>query len=238
MKATLLLTASINPGVSDTPMTAIKKPSIRLEQYRQTLIQMIQSACFDRIVLCENTNYEEEFAKAKELSITNGIQFEHLKFKGDYEKVHSLGKGFGEGEIIAYALENSKLLAESEHFYKLTGRIQISNIQELISDSFGKQVFIRNKMNEDSVDTRFFNCSKAFFKQHLFNVYQEVNDFSGNYLEKVYFKALKPLDSQIDTYKSYPKFIGFAGSTGQSYTMSFLKYRWYQLQLKAGKLSI
>lgn len=238
MKPTLLLTASINPAVSDTPMTAIKLPEVRLLQYQQTLVQMIKSNCFDRIILCENTNYDEEFKAARELSEAKGIQFEHLKFEGDYEKVHSLGKGYGEGEIISYALNNSKLLEDSEHFYKLTGRIQIGNIKQLMKDSLGKEVFIRNKLNEDSVDTRLFNCSKVFFENHLSEAYKEVNDFNGNYLEKVYFKKLKPFADQIDSYSSYPKFLGFAGSTGQAYNMSHLKYFWYQLQLKWGNLSI
>ena len=238
MKPILLLTASIDPQVSDTPMTFITKPEIRLAQYRQTLDQMMLSHCFGKIIFCENTNYEVDFQKEMELAERNGVQFEHLKFEGNYAKIHEQGKGYGEGEIIAYALSNSKLIEKEDHFYKLTGRIQLDNIQKLIPANFKIQVFLRNRADENSVDTRFFCCTTDFYRKNLLNTYTEVNDLEGQYLEKVFFKALKPLASQIPNFPVYPKYSGFAGSTGQSYHMSPLKYWWYQFLFKRGKLSI
>ncbi len=43
-------------------------------------------------------------------------------------------KGYGEGEIISYALNNSKYLKNSESFYKLTGGLTVENINDVLID--------------------------------------------------------------------------------------------------------
>ena len=42
------------------------------------------------------------------------------------------GKGYGEGEIIEYALKNSAFLHSEREFIKLTGRITIENLDAII----------------------------------------------------------------------------------------------------------
>jgi len=237
-KPLLLLTASIDPKVSNTPMTFITDPEIRLSQYRSTLQKMIHSRSFGKIVFCENTNYAVDFADEKKLANNCDVELELIRFKGSHEKIKKQGKGYGEGEIIEYAIQNSTLMSKEHYFFKLTGRVQIKNIKKLLSHTDKKQLFIKYNAAEDKVDTRFFGCSIAFYKKHLLEAYKEVNDLEGNYLEIAFFRKLKPLKRNLSVFGYYPKYLGLAGSTGQSYRMGVLKYFWYQFQLSRGGLSI
>lgn len=234
---TILLTATINPSVSNTPLTVINDPIIRLNQYLFTVHQLIKSKGFAKIIFCENTNYPADFKKEKELAKKNGVEIEFIKFEGSYSKIEQQGKGYGEGEIISYALENSCLLKTASSFYKLTGRITVSNIYSLVKNSKKSNLFIRYKSGVDSVDTRFFKSDIKFYKEHLMPVYKLVDDFNENYLEVVFYKSLEK-ESRLSKFSEYPNFIGFSGSTGQSYRMGFLKYWYYNALLCLGKLDV
>lgn len=237
-KNIILLTASIDPAVSGTPLTQIVDPKIRLTQYVNVMEQLINAGIFEIIVFCENTNFEFPKDDLKEKANKRGITLEFLSFSGDHQKVKQLGKGYGEGEIIKYAIEHSKYLTEDAVFYKLTGRIFISNLERIVKRDKQKQnIFIRAQRNKKIIDARFFKVSVSFFKKHLLNAFHEVNDLQKHYLEMVYFEKLKDLNG-IERFSEFPKVIGLSGSTGEKYDQSAYEYFKYDLLLKAGFLSV
>ena len=55
-------------------------------------------------------------------------KLESLSFTGNEKRIASCGKGYGEDDIIEYALKHSDLLKEATYFCKLTGWLKVDNI--------------------------------------------------------------------------------------------------------------
>lgn len=124
----LIMTATID--VSKTPFVQLSNPKERLVQYLCALISWINFSDISSIIFCENSNTKFDFHKVKELALIQGKELEVLVFNGNL-KSEIYGKGWGEGEIIEYALEHSKLLKNSFAFYKVTGRLFVDNFSEV-----------------------------------------------------------------------------------------------------------
>jgi hypothetical protein len=88
-----------------------------------------------RIVICDGSGYDfTEICRTK----FPEAKIECLFFINNKEKVAELGKGFGEGEIIDYALDHSKYIEESDFFVKCTSKLWVNNFNELFEYWNGK----------------------------------------------------------------------------------------------------
>ncbi len=128
MGETLLMTATINVG--STPQVTIKDDQERLLQYLCALISWIKSPNISTIVFCENSNTSYDFEAIKQFAQNEGKILEVLVFDGNKES-QRYGKGYGEGKILDYAINNSKYLTDEVDFYKITGRLFISNFETI-----------------------------------------------------------------------------------------------------------
>lgn len=63
-------------------------------------------------------------------------------FQGDVDAVRMKGKGYGEGEILAYLYENSSIMQRSRYYYKITGRLTINNIDKIHLPDKPENMFI------------------------------------------------------------------------------------------------
>ena len=237
-KEILLLTASVDPAASKTPFTHLLDPKLRLEEYLNNIKKIIEVGVFDKIVFCENTNYNYDYSEIVKFAKSKNVELEPLIFEGNYEKIGKQGKGYGEGEIIKYAIMNSRLLTTDSVFYKLTGRIFVRNKASIVRKNKQKEIiFIKAQRKVRIVDARFFKSSVVFFKQHLMDEFVHVNDPAKHYLEMVYFEKLKSIDG-ISRFNEFPYFAGISGSTGKKYDQSLYEYVKYSLLLKASFLNI
>jgi hypothetical protein len=127
----LLMTASIAPG--KTPTVAIQDPNERCLQYIISLLAWIElTNNIKTIIFCENTNTQYDFSRLVEFARQKGKILEVLVFSGNV-KAQIYGKGYGEGEIIKYAIRHSKHLSNTTNFYKITGRLFVRNFDEIQS---------------------------------------------------------------------------------------------------------
>ncbi|MBM0744686.1 hypothetical protein JOY44_24290 [Phormidium sp. CLA17] len=127
----LLVTASIN--IKATPYVSITDKEERLLQYLIGLVSWIKLTNIKTIVFCENTNTPYDFSKIIEFASSQGKILEVILFQGN-DGAQKYGKGYGEGKIVEYALENSQYLRDSVDFYKITGRLfipEFNKIQQL-----------------------------------------------------------------------------------------------------------
>ncbi|PMG34010.1 hypothetical protein BCU93_18640, partial [Vibrio breoganii] len=168
---------------------------------------------------------------------------EVLYFKNDDALVSLKGKGFGEGQIIKYALQESVYLKSAEHFIKLTGKLWVSNILECEEKYNGFAYFmIDNPIKPLKVDTKFYIVQKKFFNNTLLEVYESVDDLNGYYLEHAYFEQLINSTGNCNVFSGhfYPEIFGLSGSTGKSYAPDLKKMRTknfkYKLKLYIGTL--
>lgn len=184
-KVLLLLTACVNPR--GMVLTELNDPQVRLQQYIDAVKYYYENTkC--KICLCNNTG--DDFKGC----FSYDDRFEYLFFEGnDYDK--SLGKGYGEFEIIKYAARNSRLFAKAEFVVKITGRLLFPDMFKSI-----KWTIKVVRGSADTVITRFSHFApyahsecvfapKGFF---AFFVLQEnnINDMKGRYFEHFLYDAI------------------------------------------------
>lgn len=220
-KIPLLITGCIMP-CKNQPYLVLKDDRKRLEQYCSCIRYYIKSKCFDQIVFCENSNYicEDEYSIGEYARLYN-VKFEWIKFRGNEKKVEKLGKGYGEGEIIRYAINNSYIIQKCNRFIKVTGRLKVVNIKEIIEKfDDSSNYFNADLKRSRGIDTRFYCVNKQFFINRLLEVYKYVDDMKLEMsIENIYFEVL--FYNGLTTIRClplYPKFEGISGGTGEVYT--------------------
>lgn len=86
------------------------------------------------------------------------IEIEQIHYQQDNDLIIRKGKGYGEGALIKFALQNSRLLQSADNFFKCTGKVYCRNyleIFDLIQKNNIQNIFWRELFG-NSVDTRFF----------------------------------------------------------------------------------
>lgn len=124
----LLITASIN--IQNTPFVTIRDSRERLLQYLMGIVAWVKLTKINTIVFCENSNASYDFSKIIKFVRNEGKELEVLVFSGNRGS-QKYGKGYGEGEIVEYAMKNSRNLKNSTNFYKITGRLFIPEFDVL-----------------------------------------------------------------------------------------------------------
>jgi len=231
----VLITATIKPNTD--VMVAVSDDKERLDTYVEMLRYWILETSVDEIVFCENSNYEWSFTELIELAKCNDKKLEVLTFLSSGGAVEK-GKGFAEGEIFSYAIENSVLIKKWTSFYKASGRIKVLNINKVFEKSQDFDCMgVLAAPRSQTMDTRFFKLSLEYFKENLIDAYREVNDSAGHYLEHAYFNKIKVVGG-VAPFKVYPNIVGISGSTGDSYNKSKLGLMMRQLALWGGFYSL
>ena len=126
-----------------------------------------------------------------------------------------------EGEIIDYALNNSNLLQQARSFAKVTGRLAISNIQNVLRNTrCGLSYFNRDIYRGHGMDTRFYLCDIEYYTKHLRQLYWDTSALPGHdiAIEDLFFQVLKR-NSGHRNLMAYPKFLGKSGGNGRAYSL-------------------
>lgn len=212
----LLITGSIKP--KDVPYLTITDPDERLKQYIESICWYIEKSEIKDIVFCENTDYDFDTTYLFGLAKQNNKNLEILQFKGDNDKVSQFGKGWGEGEIIKYCLENSKLIKNKKFFIKVTGRVIVENIDKIKQKISTDECYFV-KLQERVISTVFYVINIDIYNKYFLNEYNNVNDMEGYSLEKVFYNVIEKTKGslKINSLPLYPRYIGISGSNGNSY---------------------
>lgn len=120
--------------------------------------------------------------------------------KEDYGFDNSKGKGYNEYLMIKLAVLRSQTLRYCSHFLKITGRYPMQNIKEMLGEMEKrgqnkvmmcdvKDFKLYEKLRGTSYgshwgDSRYFLMSVDFYKSHLLECYQDMDDrVFGKYAE-------------------------------------------------------
>lgn len=210
-------------------------PQVRLFQLCCSVISWLGTDAIRNIVICDNTLPDYDFQPLRRLAKESGKNIEILTFPGDREEVKKKGKGYGEGEIIKHALENSQLIENCDSFYKITGRVFVNNFETIhqahlnsarVFDNpisnirrFAKRIAVilstNSRHGRGMVRTVFYKCDLAFFKEKLLTSNERVSDSGRFYLEHSYFFPL--IKGGFSTFKISPVLVGFSGGSGELY---------------------
>ena len=130
----LIITAAIDIRGNIPEQTFLRQTAIRLNQYLDSLKYAIRNYhTVGKIVFAENTGFNYNYQEIYDLAAVCKKEIEILVFRGTIEKIILQGKGYGEGEILQYLLNNSRLIKNAVSFIKLTGRLTVTNFDQVIS---------------------------------------------------------------------------------------------------------
>lgn len=159
-------------------------PAIRRQQYLRAL-SFYSETQDDPIYFLENSSYDfsrdDDFQR---LFHERGIEL--VKFPVSHEVER--GKGFQEFEMIDEAVKS--LSRQYYSFIKVSGRYQYLNIKKLTD--FRCEGLIIDMLRRFKVAiTSIFYTTFAFYQEDLVDLYLEVDDSRGQWIERRLYKRLK-----------------------------------------------
>lgn len=218
MKHIILLTSCVNPN--GMPFTALSDIDVRKQQYLDALWFYINNTSLP-IVYVDNSNFDIEQFKIFHDDVYKRLEI--LSFDGNHDKVH--GKGYGELEIIDYAIRHSEIINKNKDvsLIKITGRLKITNINGIIKQIRYRILPYSNSiicsMNSDfsMADSRLMIAPIPFYMKMVERKI-EIYDSKGMYFEHVLSKLIKS-DGSYGYYPFLiePQFEGVSGSTSVIY---------------------
>jgi len=116
----LLITATFDEG--RTPHVALTGIKERVVKHMEGLIAWLKDPSIDRIVFVKNCGAKIRPAVLERFAGDYGKELEYLQVSSASQTVFR-GKGYGEGDLIRQALQASKILRESDNFFKITGKL-------------------------------------------------------------------------------------------------------------------
>ncbi len=231
MNKVLLLTGCINPN--GMPFTQLTNTSERQKQYVDAIHFYIIHTDY-KIVFCENSNTD-----ISSLLNNDHNRLEILTFLGNQDKLR--GKGYGEAEIIEYALCHSSFIHENNNIIiKITGRLVVNNIRQIIESIKYNKDFVTCLFHSNLkfADSRIFCGTTAFFREFLKNK-EHINDSKEIFFEHVLASTVLESSYRFIPFTEEPLISGISGSTGKKYQIHlpdkqkrilYQCYAWIQLK--------
>ncbi|KFI27090.1 hypothetical protein CG51_11205 [Haematobacter missouriensis] len=209
----ILLTSAIHVSA---PLTALTDTALRLDAHLASLSAWSRTRGVREIVICDGSGFDLDPHIDPIRKENPNVVIEVLSFQNDRATVARRGKGYGEGEIVAHALKESRLLRDRPAFGKCTGKLWLENFGACLKGWNGRAGFnLWGRSRIDSIDTRFYLVARSFFENHLQDRYRNVDDPAGYYLEHSYRDGLSGLSPRSYVMWPAPRLQGLSGSSGR-----------------------
>lgn len=231
----LIITGCIFPK-SNVFSLKLKDAEDRLNQYINSIIYYINDTSAKNIVFCENSGYDYDYSQLEILANKNGKKLEVLVYEGDNETIAERGKGYGEGEILEYAMMHSELIKDVSFIYKVTGRISVMNFDDIVSEEeVGKIYFNNNLYSYRTLDTRFWGMPKDLYKDLFIEQYRKVFDAKLRFLEHVFWETLSCTVLHYYQHPYFPRLDGKSGTSNAAYKETKAVYsKWMSFVARKG----
>lgn len=220
----LILTSCIQPPKQD--FLKLVNTDQRLEQTLTCVKFYIDSSAFQRIIICDGSNYQLDNTGISEYAAKHNVKLEILTFNQDFEKVAEFGKGYGEGEIMKYIVRNSILYKESSFFIKITGRLRIKNIKEITVKMKSMHTYFNIFPSRyiGCVDTRIYGIGTNLYEELFLDVYKQVDDRNRRSYEFCFTDTIKQNSLDITCFPEVPQIEGISGTNNKAYKLDAVYY--------------
>jgi hypothetical protein len=206
----------------------LNDPDLRIKHTIESISQWISFDSNVRLVICDGSNFD---FTSRLQALFPSAQIECLAFQNDREQVKKHGKGYGEGEIIQYALTHSKFLQGADAFIKCTAKLWVLNIKDCINQWNGQficsahfsNVFSLKQINLQFIDTRFYVSTKKFYLEYLSTAHVNLGDVPGRSIEDAFLDVIRQHDMKHILLRSPPIICGVGGGSGKYYKCGFLR---------------
>jgi hypothetical protein len=228
-KRCLLITGTIVPNSIFVAHTNAEQ---RLNEYYNALLFYRREFQGDDLYFLENSSYD--FSKDKRFQdLFKEMKIQLMKFP--VSDKFDLGKGYQEFEMLDGAID---ILADKYHsFIKITGRYKVLNLAQIATLSKSELIIDCHK-KPGVAQTNVFSGTLDFYSKHLKNLYKEVNDAEGIYIEKIVYKKLIADDllKKINPFSSNPLITGISGSYGGTLNRNKIKLKLRNMERKFMRL--
>jgi len=215
----ILITTCIS---SSDPFTNLNDPKKRLFHVLEGIEKWLEINPDLRLVLCDGSNFD--FSPIIKIKFPNA-NIECLYHQNSIKEIIKQGKGYGEGEIVKFALSNSKFLAASDVFIKCTGKLWVTNFCNCLNEWNGKfmadahfsNIFNFRSTKIEYVDTRFYIVEKQFYIENFLNEYLITGFQKNRSLENIFLNAVESLNLKNFIFSINPIICGVGGGSGEYY---------------------
>lgn len=221
----ILLTSSV---IAMDQTVHLKDEKLRIFHTLESIKKWLDISPKNKYVLCDGSGFDFSLLVAKNFP---GANIECIFFNNDPALIEIHGKGFGEGEIIRYALAHSNTLDESQWFAKCTAKLWVDNFLECTKEwnkRFLCQVFFSNvfsfkKSRLEYIDTRFYLADKNFYEAHLSQAHIDIGGASGESIEDRFLEIAARENLNGFIFKNPPVVCGVGGGSGRYYKDSRIR---------------
>jgi hypothetical protein len=227
----LVLTSSID--VKGMTSSSRPDPKERERDYAGTLKYYLnEHPDFRRIVFIENSGWPLDRLKSlAEQENPHRKQVEFISLScNDFPR--ELGKSYGEMLLLDQGLAQSRVAAEVRYLTKITGRLYLMNVTQLLGAvrrPFEFMVDLRDHGLYEMVgskncgrfsDTRCVVTTPAFYDEALRGKYVTLNEEKGRFIENLLYDVAKDpkfMGRTIRRFPVEPDFRGVAGHLNKNY---------------------
>ncbi len=221
----ILLTSSV---VAMDPSVALKDQALRIFHTLESIQRWSEISPTNKFVICDGSGFN--FSDLTQHKFPH-LNIECLSFMNDVDLIKKHGKGFGEGEIIRYALNHSNYLKDSSWFAKCTAKLWVENFQDcvlgwndkLVCKGVFANAFSLRKISLDYIDTRFYLVDKSFYEQFLWAAHMNLGGDSGFSIEDKFLEIITKNHLQKIFLKVPPVISGVGGGSGRYYNTSLVR---------------
>jgi hypothetical protein len=216
----LLLTSSV---IAYDTGVKLKNTDDRIRLAMESVAEWLRIDPALTLVMCDGSNFDFSTLVSKYFP---NAKIECLSFENNQDKVRKYGRGYGEGEIVRFAVDHSQLINQAGCFAKCTSKLWVSNYKAILDVWTGdlllkgvfENVFLPFKKTQFSyIDTRFYMTSVSMYQQLFHQAHFRIdvdkhygleNSFTDIFLESNLRHVLSPIA---------PKICGVGGGTGKYY---------------------
>lgn len=221
----ILLTSSV---IAMDQSVHLKDEKLRIFHTLESIKKWLDISPKNKYVLCDGSGFDFSSLVVEHFPNAN---IECLSFNNDPVLVKVHGKGFGEGEIIRYALGHSKTLHESQWFAKCTAKLWVDNFLEctkewggrFLCQAFFSNVFSLKKSRLEYIDTRFYLVEKKFYQKYFLNAHIDIGGCSGISIEDKFLDITRSTHLGGCIFSTPPVVCGVGGGSGKYYKNSSIR---------------
>lgn len=180
----VLLTATVNPqGMVGASFSSHERAEMYAEAIRFYLSQNMT------IVFAENSGCIDTV----QMLVGNSSQVEWLD-ASEKEYVQERGKGYNETLLIHKAITSSKILRNTHCFFKITGRLKLLNIKQMLKECASKSElqfmadckdhnlykWLHLPINGHAGECRYWFATTTFFEEKMLPKLDLLNDYGSH----------------------------------------------------------
>jgi hypothetical protein len=224
MTPPLLLTSSVIPADLSGNLN---DPSMRMRHTIESISEWLKIDPHIQIVICDGSGFD--FSETVKVNFPSA-NFECIFFNNDAEQIKRHGKGYGEGEIIRYAIEHSRLMKESESFIKCTAKLWVANFNQCLLNwnelflcgAYFADVFTYKKTKLKFIDTRFYISRKDFYLKHFSSAHLRLGN-TGQGIEDAFLDVIQDKKIKHILFGVPPVICGVGGGSGKYYKSGVMR---------------